>query len=272
MGRGKTPEESPAPYEPTERERATLIRQNGRLAKRLSRPKFKVLGTTAENGKANVSIAVDHKDAETGDLLFRESLATSDPLVASFLGELLAFLAEADGSISEGALNRHLAMVQDLAPRDTAEAMLACQMVAVHVATMTQARYVYNGNGTLEQRDMKASQLNKLARTFAAQMEALKRYRSKGRQKVTVEHKHYHLAPGAITDSQAVLGDVKAPGRGRGDSESENQSHERLRIPFGPSVRSEIEADRLPVSRAGLEGQAGMPVPRRQGRGANGRA
>jgi hypothetical protein len=46
---------------------------------------------------------------------------------------------------------------------------------------------------------------NKLARTFAAQVEALKRYRSGGEQKMTVQH--VHVADGG----QAIVGNVSTP-------------------------------------------------------------
>jgi hypothetical protein len=48
----------------------------------------------------------------------------------------------------------------------------------------------------------------KLLRTFAAQTEALQRYRGKGQQKVTVEHVHVH------TGGQAIVGSVSQSGRG----------------------------------------------------------
>jgi Acetyltransferase (GNAT) domain len=54
---------------------------------------------------------------------------------------------------------------------------------------------------------------NKLARTFAAQVEALKRYRSGGEQKMTVQH--VHVAQGG----QAIVGNVSAPDPGVGTSE-----------------------------------------------------
>jgi hypothetical protein len=41
---------------------------------------------------------------------------------------------------------------------------------------------------TIEQQDSAERALNKLARTYAMQMEALKRYRTGGEQKVTVQH------------------------------------------------------------------------------------
>jgi hypothetical protein len=60
----------------------------------------------------------------------------------------------------------------------------------------------------LRQEDSAERALNKLARTFAAQLEALKRYRSNGEQKVTVEHVTVN------TGGQAVVGNVTHGGAG----------------------------------------------------------
>ncbi len=58
---------------------------------------------------------------------------------------------------------------------------------AIHSATMLMARKL-NHVDTITQQDSAERTLNKLARTYAMQTEALKRYRSSGQQKVTVEH------------------------------------------------------------------------------------
>ena len=52
---------------------------------------------------------------------------------------------------------------------------------------------------SLNNRIGQANGRRKLLRTFAAQTEALQRYRGKGQQKVTVEHVHVH------TGGQAML-------------------------------------------------------------------
>src|SRR5215467_4179439 len=91
------------------------------------------------------------------------------------------------------------------------EAMLAAQMAAVHNATMTFARRL-NHVENIPQQDSAERALNKLARTFASQVEALKRYRTGGEQKVTVEH---------VTVNQggkAIVGNV-THGGGSGASE-----------------------------------------------------
>ena len=56
-----------------------------------------------------------------------------------------------------------------------------------------------------------ATRYNKLARTFATQMEALRKHRNGGQQRVRVEHVHVH--PGG----QAIVGDVHHGGRGAED-------------------------------------------------------
>ena len=58
------------------------------------------------------------------------------------------------------------------------------------------------------QQDSAERAFNKLTRTFAAQMSALKEYRSKGEQKMTVQH--FHVAEGG----QAIVGNVNATPEG----------------------------------------------------------
>ena len=85
--------------------------------------------------------------------------------------------------------------------------MLAAQMAATHNATMTFARRLAHVEN-IPQQDSAERAYNKLARTFAAQVEALKRYRSAGEQTVRVEHVHVHEG------GQAIVGSVAHGGRG----------------------------------------------------------
>jgi hypothetical protein len=143
-------------------------------------------------------------------------------------------------------------VIKGIKPRDEIEAMLAAQMAAVHNATMTFARrltFVDN----IQQQDSAERGFNKLARTFAAQTEALKRYRSNGEQKVTVQHV-------TVSDGgQAIVGNVTnnptgSPGRGAAEK-SGDQPHGQQQIPYAPSVEMprEIEKNRgkMPSARSG---------------------
>ena len=94
-----------------------------------------------------------------------------------------------------------LSVVKGIQPQDQIEAMLAAQMAAVHVATMTFARRLAHVEN-IPQQDSAERAFNKLARTYAAQMEALKRYRTGGEQKVTVQH--VTVSEGG----QAIVGNV----------------------------------------------------------------
>jgi len=98
-----------------------------------------------------------------------------------------------------------LSVVKGVEPGDQVEAMLAAQMAAVHMATMTFARRLAHVEN-IAQQDSAERAFIKLARTFAAQVEALKRYRSRGDQTVRVEHV-------TVNDgSRAIVGNVTQGG------------------------------------------------------------
>jgi hypothetical protein len=85
--------------------------------------------------------------------------------------------------------------------------MLAVQMVTTHFAA-TRALRRLKGSDTIHQQESNGNLAVKLLRTFAAQTEALQRYRGKGQQKVTVEHVHVH------SSGQAIVGSVNQTGGG----------------------------------------------------------
>jgi hypothetical protein len=91
----------------------------------------------------------------------------------------------------EQDINQALAAVTGIGARDEIEGMLATQMAATHVASMT-ALCRMKGSETIPQQNSNGNLAVKLLRTYAAQIEALQRYRGKGQQKVTVERVHVH--------------------------------------------------------------------------------
>ncbi len=167
------------PYEPTPAESAALEAARARFRARKPGPRMKITGDGA--------LKVDHPDMGVGGFLFMDSIGTTSPDFWKGLVSQLVNVGSHGQEPDEDGINFMLAMVQGVEPRDQTEAMLATQMAAIHNATMKTARGLDHVE-TLEQRDSAANALNKLARTFTAQMEALKRYRSTGEQKVTVEH------------------------------------------------------------------------------------
>jgi hypothetical protein len=135
-----------------------------------------------------------------------EALGTTD---LDFLDGVLCQLLKVgrDGRVDERGLNFLLSVIKGVKPRDQVEALLAAQMAAVHAATMTMA-FRLGRTETIPQQDSAERAFNKLARTFAAQVEALKRYRSLGDQIVRVEHVTVNQG------GQAIVGNVKHGGGG----------------------------------------------------------
>jgi len=157
------------------------------------------------------ALALDYPDQAIGHLHLMEALGTTDwDFLDGFLNQL-ANAGSVGPEIAEKGINFMLAVVKGIKPRDQIEAMLAAQMAAVHTATMTFARRL-NHVETIQQQDSAERAFNKFARTFAAQMEALKRYRTGGEQKVTVQH--VNVSEGG----QAIVGNVtQGPGQAEPD-------------------------------------------------------
>jgi hypothetical protein len=232
----KKPKPAANPYKPTPREREAVDAYFARRKGQKPAPRIKVAG---KKGEANLRI--DHPDPAIGQVLFMDALGTSR---SDFMDGLIGQLTNAssrDATADERGLNFMLAMVNGVEPRDQIEAMLAAQMAAVHNATMTFARRL-NHVDNIPQQDSAERAFNKLARTFAAQVEALKRYRTGGQQKVTVEHVTVNAG------GQAIVGNVgtpSSPGVG-GQPKSEDQPHALTHAP-GTTLQGTIEAEREAV-------------------------
>jgi hypothetical protein len=160
-------------------------------------------------------------------------------------------------------LNLALTIVQGIEPNDTVEALLATQMTAVHIETMKATCRLANAE-MIPQHDSALSAVNKLARTFAAQVEALKKHRSAGEQSIRVEHVTVNEG------GQAIVGVVHPQG-GRGDAKIKSQPHEPLGCDAaGTALRSNLEKNRQALPSPRSSRTEGVPVSRSTGRRANG--
>lgn len=92
-------------------------------------------------------------------------------------------------------------IMAEIAPRDTVERMLAVQMAATHVAMVRVGGMLGNAS-YLPQFKAYTSSFTKLARTYATQMEALRKHRNGGKQTVTVQHVNIERG------GQAIVGNV----------------------------------------------------------------
>lgn len=182
-------------YKPTDRERAVIREQVGFL-KNQSVPS---LAVRIKEGKFVTE--ADHPVPELGDLLLMKALGTRD---AYFFKGLMSQLVNASSRGSkpdEANTNYLLSIIKSIGPRDEVESLLAAQMAVTHAAIMTFARRLAHVEN-LAQQDSAERTFNKLSRTFCTQIEALRRYRTGGEQRVRVEHVTVN------SGGQAIVGHV----------------------------------------------------------------
>src|SRR3954452_19225867 len=135
---------------------------------------------------------------------------TNADLATCLVGQILdaTHLQSSGAPINADTLNAALAAVTGIGPQDDAEAMLATQMVAVHWVTMDLLRKA-NDRALLHDAGNLAV---KLLRTYTTQLEALKRYRLAGEQRVVVQHQHVN-----VTAEQAAVQVTGTPPTPRGE-------------------------------------------------------
>lgn len=188
-------------WEPSPMERDTLAARRMRAAERPA-----PLRVTVDCRDATAQLQPDHPDPQAAySMAMTTTFGTASP---EFMHGLLVQLANASATGRKPdpeSLNFMLAAMHGIEPADEVEAMLAAQMAAIHMATMRTVR-TFNGAQTIEQFAAQTVALNKLARTFGLQVEALKRYRTGGEQRVTV--KHVTVNEGG----QAIVGAVQTGG------------------------------------------------------------
>lgn len=250
---------APKPYEPTANDLAAVQRLRERRKQKRA-PRFEV---TYEGDVATVTAANDDSIYEHANLV--DLLATADTAFSAGILGQIANVARTGKQLSTRDLNFVLATVRAIDPRDSTEALLAVQMAAIHNATMVAARRLTHCE-TLAQQDSNSNMLNKLARTFAAQLEALKRYRSNGEQNVHVTHQHVN-----VTAGQAVVG-INPP-EGGGAHENASQPHVPSRAhEQSPPMLGHEQTVPMPMPGAGRDRLARVPVPRCAERSAEGKS
>ncbi|MGL3111164.1 hypothetical protein [Bradyrhizobium sp. BR 1432] len=132
-------------------------------------------------------LEIQHPDAQTGERLLAEALGAVDRDALHGILKQLLKASVIEQKPNEANLAFMISMMKSIAPRDSVEAMLVAQMVSVHVAAMRSAcRLAFTDH--LQQQEGITRALTRLARTFAAQIEALSRHRSSGERAITVQN------------------------------------------------------------------------------------
>jgi hypothetical protein len=223
--------------EPTDAERAEVRDYVARAKARRRSPRFTVErppGQLVRLNQAHVHPGV--AAVRLMNALGTTSVDLADCLVSQILNA--THLQSSSGPISEQTLNAAAAAVTGIGPQDEAEAMLAAQMVGVHWTAMELLRQIGATGNRLRCNDA-GNLAVKLLRTYTAQIEALKRYRSAGEQRVVVQHVN-------VTAEQAAVQVNAAPcSRGEG---------------VGAKLKERAHASKAPRSVAFEQGTP-MPCP-----------
>ena len=153
-------------------------------------------------------ILIEHPEPLTGLALLKEALGTVDDYFADGLLDQVINVNSPYGAPIESKLNFMLAVIAGIKQDDQPLAMLASQMALVQMAIMELGSRLANAVAPSAKESI-LREINRAARTFAMQLDALKRYRSSGEPKVTVQQ--VFMSEGR----QATLDDVtKAPCEG----------------------------------------------------------
>ena len=182
--------------------------ENTRIANLKERIKRGPVKVKAFNKGQNCYIKLQDPDDLLNMVKFSEAMGTTDldlqnhllnQVIQTFKGTGL------DGDKVASASNCTLSTLSGIQPQDEIEAMLAVQMIGVHNMAMDcLGRASRTDNVEFLRTYMNGAA--KLLRTFVAQMEALKKNRTGGQQKMVVEHVHVNKG------GQAIVGNVNQGG------------------------------------------------------------
>ena len=123
-----------------------------------------------------------------------KSFGITDP---AFILPLFTHLNNVDRFGGDG-VEFAAAVIKGAQPKDQFMAMQAAQMAMMHWCAMRYMEKVAAWRNSDKQDQLLAVNMaTKLARTFSAQLDAMKRYRNGGEQRVTVHHQHVSVTDGS---------------------------------------------------------------------------
>jgi hypothetical protein len=270
MDRSSSVAEKPASLpatepEPTDAEQAEIRALAKRKKTRRRAPRFAV---EQEGTQVRIAPAGVHADAAAARVMNAFGTTSTELAERLMMQIITATHIQPPGTpVSAETLNAALAAVTGIAPRDEAEAMLAAQMVSVHWLAMTMLQRAALDQPSFEIYDSIVNRATKLLRTYTAQLETLKRYRSVGEQRVVVQHQHVTVTADQAAVQVNGVGNPAPGGRGAA-SKPEERSH----APTGtrsvtfesgaPMLCPDPARDAMPA--AGSEREGAVPNARRR--------
>jgi len=182
-------------YSPTDAELEALVKYVARTDVQTA-PRLRI-----REDNTGSYLDYSHPRRDMAEVLFKQAIATTDQDFANGIITQLAGVSSSGRAPREDELNFLRATVTGGQPKDQMETLHFAQMGVIHAAMMDSAKRLQRTRNAAE-RESEDRTLNRLAKTFAAQMEALKRYRSGGGPSVV---QHVSIADGGRA---AIVGRV----------------------------------------------------------------
>ena len=214
--------------EPNSQEAQAMADAEARGGARPARPKLRAIVKTRRSGQAitkEISYDAPHDDRMGWRAALHDAFGTSSH---DFMNENLLQLSKiarpVNGDADTRGVNAALAMLGGIAPQNELEGALASQMAAMHSLAMdTMGKAA--ATASADARERYINQTTKLSRTFTAQIEALQKLRTGGKQQVEVRYVYVDartqtvvnppLAPGGHGEADHFGGQPLAPGAAR---------------------------------------------------------
>ena len=249
--------------DPTAEEAESIAAARAARSERKKRIRPPALETIFQ-GPGALGISSPHSDMEGWGIQMMEAFGVDSYGVVERLmvgaGQVApqkAVNCQADADEAQSRSNVALSFVAALEPKSTLEATLALQMLASHEASMKMSAHLHNAT-TRDGLTDYARMMNQTMRTFAAQVEALSKLRTGGKQQVEVRYVYVDAR------TQTV---VNAGGEAGGGEPIGEQPHAPRALGHAvaagqPMWGEDASGDALPVSCD--QGEAALPDARRE--------
>lgn len=128
---------------------------------------------------------------------------SSSDFVSATLLQLQSAARLPSSGVSEIAINAALSFIENAKPQTELEAALVVQMACTHAAGMAVLSRVGGGHGGDRHVAAMAAAASKLLRSYALQLETLRRWRNGASQYMRIEHIHIE------SEAQAMIGNFE---------------------------------------------------------------
>jgi hypothetical protein len=237
-----------AKRQPSDAEITAYARARERVRDRPCRPEPEVATRPGV-----VSIDAPHDDPAGQAVAMMDVLASASNAFVNKQLINLSNMFEPGKTLTSDDLGSALAIVAAIEPRNELETALAVQMAMTHQLAASLTFRAGTAN-TVKAMTEYGNLATKAARTFTAQMDALTKFRTGGKQ--IVEHRHIYIDN---RGGQAVVAEHMTRGAAGNGRQFENQSHALGAPLFG--------ADTSGHSMPSTEGEGSQAVPDARGEG-----